>query len=57
MIGLRPNSEIFGEFKMVESIVQVYQDVGGKTLFAQVMKVDLLEDRRKESQELEFNLD
>lgn len=42
---------------MVESIVQVYQDVGGKTLFAQVMKVDLLEDRRKESQELEFNLD
>ena len=42
---------------MEKSLIQVYQDISGKTLFVQIMKTDALEERRKESKELNFNLD
>jgi len=42
---------------MKKSLIQIYQDIGGKVLFAQVMKADALEMRRKESDEMDFNFD
>jgi len=45
------------ENKPTNSILQIYLDIGGKTVFAQIMKARFLEQRRRESKELNFNLD